>query len=316
MSFRVVGIGEVLWDLFPAGPQLGGAPANFAYHAQALGARAQVLTRIGKDPLGRDIQERFKVMELPLGTVQLDDAAPTGTVTVRLNGDGVPHFVIHENVAWDGIEVNETARAAVTSADAVCFGSLAQRKPLSRASIQQLVGASSPNALRVFDINLREQFYAREVIEQSLVLANVVKLNDGELSILNGLFQLGDSPQQQMEQLARNFGLRLVALTRGPKGSLLYEHGRWSKQPPPPVQVVDTVGAGDSFTAALVMGLLAEMDLDTVHAAAAEVAGYVCTQAGATPALPPELRQKFRLAARGNPAESAGAVIAPSLTSR
>jgi fructokinase len=316
MSFQVVGIGEVLWDLFPAGPQLGGAPANFAYHAHALGARAQVLTRIGRDSFGRDILERFKAMDLPLETVQLDDAAPTGTVTVRLNGDGVPHFVIHENVAWDRLEITDSARAAVASADAICFGSLAQRQPLSRASIQQLVGASSSNALRVFDINLREQFYSRDVIEQSLVLANVVKLNDGELSVLNSLFQLGTSPQQQMEQMARHFGLRLVALTRGPKGSLLYQHGRWSQQPPPPVQVVDTVGAGDSFTAALVMGLLAEMDLDAVHAAAAEVAGYVCTQAGATPALPPELRQRFMEAARGNAGESAGVVTAPTLTSR
>jgi fructokinase len=201
------------------------------------------------------------------------------------------------------------------SADAICFGSLAQRKAASRASIQNLVGISSPNALRIFDINLREQFYSRELIEQSLVLANVVKLNDGELSILSSLFQLGASPQQQVEQLARNFGLRLVALTRGPKGSLLYQHGRWSQQPPPPVEVVDTVGAGDSFTAALVMGLLAGMDLDAVHAAAAEVAGYVCTQPGATPALPAELRQKFIQAARRNPVEAVTKVSAPSLTS-
>jgi fructokinase len=310
MNFRVVGIGEVLWDLFLAGPQLGGAPANFAYHAHALGAQAQVLTRIGKDSFGRDIMERFKTMGLPPGTVQLDDVAPTGTVTVRLNGDGVPHFVIHENVAWDRLEIDETACAAVTGAQAVCFGSLAQRKPLSRASIQHLVGISSPNALRVFDINLREQFYSRELIEQSLVLANVVKLNDGELSILNSLFQLGDSPHQQVEKLARDFGLRLVALTRGPNGSLLYQHGRWSMQPPPPVQVVDTVGAGDSFTAALVMGLLAEMDLDAVHAAAAEVAGYVCSQAGATPVLPSRFREIFITPAPSRAGASVSPVVA------
>lgn len=293
MSFKVVGIGEVLWDLFPDGPQLGGAPANFAYHAHALGARAMVLTRVGKDRFGNEILERFKAMELPLGAVQLDDDAPTGTVTVRLNGNGVPHFVIHENVAWDRLEITETAREAVSQANAVCFGTLAQRKPVSRETIQQLIGASPANALRVFDINLRQQFFSREVIEKSLVLANVVKLNDGELSILAEMFQLGATPQRQMEKLAQDFGLRLVALTRGPNGSLLYQLGRWSMQPPPPVQVVDTVGAGDSFTAALVMGLLAEMDLDAVHAAAAEVAGYVCSQAGATPALPPQFRKKF-----------------------
>ena len=175
MSFRVVGIGEVLWDVFPDGPQLGGAPANFAYHAHALGARAQVLTRIGVDRFGRDILERFKAMELPLGTVQLDSEAPTGTVTVTLNGNGVPHFIIHENVAWDRLEITETARDIVSKANAVCFGTLAQRKPISRATIQQLIAVSPANALRVFDINLRQQFYTREVIEQSLVLANVVK---------------------------------------------------------------------------------------------------------------------------------------------
>ena len=310
MSFRVVGIGEVLWDLFPDGPQLGGAPANFAYHAHALGGRSLVLTRIGTDRFGDEILERFKAMELPLGTVQLDGEAPTGTVTVRLNGNGVPHFVIHENVAWDGLEITETARGAVSQANAICFGTLAQRKPVSRETIQQLVGASPANALRVFDINLRQQFYSREIIEQSLVLANVVKLNDGELSILAEMFQLGATPQRQMEKLAQDFGLRHVALTRGPNGSLLYQLGRWSMQPPPPVHVVDTVGAGDSFTAALVMGLLAEMDLDAIHAAAAEVAGYVCSQAGATPVLPPQLRERFCHAASSAKSAPASAAIA------
>ena len=310
MSFRVVGIGEVLWDLFPDGPQLGGAPANFAYHAHALGASAQVLTRIGKDRFGNEILERFKAMELPLDTIQLDGGTPTGTVTVRLNGNGVPHFVIHENVAWDRLEITETAREAASQANAICFGTLAQRKPLSRATIQQLVGTSPEIALRVFDINLRQQFYSREIIEQSLVLANVVKLNDGELSILAEMFQLGANPHRQMEKLAQDYGLRLVALTRGPNGSLLYQNGRWSMQPPPPVQVVDTVGAGDSFTAAMVLGLLAEMDLDEVHAAAVEVAGYVCSQAGATPALPPQFRKKFITAASPDPGAPASTAIA------
>ena len=309
MNFRVLGIGEVLWDLLPDGPQLGGAPANFAYHAHALGARAQVLTRIGKDRFGRDILERFKAMELPLGTVQLDDEAPTGTVTVTLNGKGVPHFVIQENVAWDRLEITQTARDAVGQADAICFGTLAQRQPASCATIQQLVSALPANALRVFDINLRQQFYSREIIDQSLVLANVVKLNDAELSVLSELFQLGDSIEQQMEKLAQDFELRLVALTLGPNGSVLFQNGRWSKQPPPPVKVVDTVGAGDSFTAALVMGLLAEMELDALHAAAAEVAGYVCTQAGATPALPAQFSNKYCKAELNNPGAFSDALI-------
>jgi fructokinase len=309
MSFRVVGIGEVLWDLFPDGPQLGGAPANFAYHALALGARATVLTRVGKDRFGHEILEHFKTMDLPLGTVQLDDEVPTGTVTVTLNGNGVPHFIIHEDVAWDRLEITQTARDAVSNADAICFGTLAQRKPVSRAAIQQLVGASPANALRVFDLNLRQQFYSREIIEQSLLLANVVKLNDAELSVLSELFQLGDSPPVQIVKLARDFDLRLVALTCGPQGSLLYQHGRWSKQAPPAVKVVDTVGAGDSFTAALVMGLLAEMDLDVIHSSAAEVAGYVCSQVGATPVLPAQFSNKYCKAEPNKPGTLAGALI-------
>ena len=293
MSFKVIGIGEVLWDLLPTGPQLGGAPANFAYHAHALGAQAAVISRVGQDGLGREILERFKQMELPRETVQVDDQAPTGTVTVKLNGDGVPHFVIHENVAWDRLLVTKSALAAVGEADAVCFGSLAQRDPVTRAAIQRLVAAAPAGALRVFDINLRQKFYSREVIEQSLRLANVVKLNDGELPILAKMFALGKTPPPQIEALSKAFGLRGVALTRGGEGSLIYQQGRWSEQKSVAVSVVDTVGAGDSFTAALVMGLLDGGDLDEVHAFAAEVARYVCSCVGATPPLPERLREHF-----------------------
>jgi fructokinase len=303
MNFSVVGVGEVLWDLLLTGPQLGGAPANFAYHARALGAEAHVITRVGNDDYGREIIRRFREMGLPHSTVQVDETAPTGTATVELSGDGLAHFTIQNNVAWDYLAATPEAVAVARKADAICFGSLAQRGESSRAAIQQLVSAASADALRVCDINLRQHFYSRELIEQSLQLANVLKLNDDELPTLAGMFSLNGSAErkieQQIERLAQTFGLRLVALTRGANGSLLYQKGgeedeaRWSNCPSRPVQVVDTVGAGDSFTATLVLGLLRKMDLDELNLLANEVARYVCSHAGATPSLPAEFAKYF-----------------------
>lgn len=293
MSYKVIGIGEALWDLFPDGPRLGGAPANFAYHAHALGAQARVITRVGKDDYGRAIQQRFEQLGIADGTVQTDEKAPTGTVTVTLAGRGIPQFCIHQNVAWDQIAITPPALAAMRSADALCFGSLAQRSEPSRTSIQRLVAAAPASALRVFDINLRQDYFSREVIEQSLRLANVLKLNDGELPVIAEMFNLAGTVRQQLEDLAAKFGLQLVALTRGAEGSLLYQGGRWSDCRSVPVEVVDTVGAGDAFTAALVLGLLKRMDLEMINALAGEVARHVCSCSGATPPLPRSLCDRF-----------------------
>jgi len=299
MNFNVIGVGEVLWDLLLTGPQLGGAPANFAYHAHALGAQTQVITRVGKDDFGREIIRRFHEMGLPETTVQMDETVPTGTAKVALSGDGLAHFTIQENVAWDFIAVTDEAVAVARRANAICFGSLAQRCEPSRNTIQHLVRATPPGALRVFDINMRQQFYSRDVVEKSFRLANVLKLNDDELPRLADMFSLTGSTEDQIGQLAQTFSLRLVALTRGPNGSLLYQKDndevRWSDCPSRPVKVVDTVGAGDSFTAALVLGLLRKMDLDEINAIANEVARYVCSEPGATPALPIEFAQRFSI---------------------
>jgi len=295
MNFNVVGVGEVLWDLLATGPQLGGAPANFAYHAHALGARSQVITRVGEDELGREIVRRFREMDLAAGNVQTDPTAPTGTAKVSLTGDGVAQFTIEENVAWDGLAATPEALAVAREAHAICFGSLAQRSKTSRSSIQQLVAAAPSDALSIFDINLRQHYYSREVIEQSLHLSNVVKLNCDELRVLAEMFGLNDgTPERQIEGLARRFDQRVVALTRGPLGSLLYQDGRWSDCRPRGVEVVDTVGAGDSFTAALVVGLLRKIELDEINLLANKIAGYVCSRPGATPPLPAELAEKFR----------------------
>lgn len=290
---KVIGLGEVLWDLLPSGPQLGGAPANFAHHAHALGANASAITRVGNDDFGHAIRRRFEEQEIAGDTLQVDDEAPTGTVTVALSSSGVPDYVIHEKVAWDRLAVTAAAMKAVREADAICFGTLTQRSEPSRTSIQSLVAASAPDALRVFDINLRQSYFSGEIVERSLQLANVLKLNDRELPILAKMFGLAGSPRQQMDLLAVKFDLQLVALTRGPAGSLLFQAGRWSDCPSAPVEVVDTVGAGDAFTAALTLGVLHEMALDEMNAFSNEVARYVCSCAGATPPLPGIFSQRF-----------------------
>jgi fructokinase len=299
MNSNVIGVGEVLWDLLLTGPQLGGAPANFAYHAHALGAQAQVITRVGNDDYGREIIRRFHEMGLPETGVQVDETAPTGIAKVELSGDGLAHFTIQENVAWDHIAVTTEALVAASEAHAICFGSLAQRSEPSRNTIQQLVAAAPADALRIFDINLRQQFYSRDVIEQSLQLANVLKLNDDELPTLAAMFNLTGAAEDHIERLAQMFGLRLVALTRGANGSLLYQKNndevRWSDCSSRPIKVVDTVGAGDSFTAAMVLGLLRKMDLDEINTIANEVARYVCSQPGATPTMPVEFAQRFSI---------------------
>mgnify|MGYP001551997079 CR=1 FL=1 len=222
MRFNVIGVGEVLWDLLPSGPQLGGAPANFAYHAKALGASAKVVTRIGNDDFGREIVRRFGEMGIDDDAVQVDEQAPTGMASVQLEKAGVPRFIIRDNAAWDYLVFTEAAQQAAQVADAVCFGSLAQRGKSTASVIQQLVAVTPAAALKVFDVNLRQEFYTREVIEKSLCLANVLKLNDHELTVLAKMFDLSGAMNRQMERLAGWFGLRLVALTRGDKGSFLY----------------------------------------------------------------------------------------------
>lgn len=294
MTFTVVGLGEVLWDLLPTGAQLGGAPANFAYLAAALGARAMMVTRVGDDDLGREVMERFTAANLPLETMQVDPAHPTGTVAVTLDGAGVPRYTFAPDTAWDHLAASGAALQAVQRADAVCFGTLAQRSATSRQAIQHLVAAAPASALKIFDVNLRLDFYSREVIEASMRLANVLKLNDGELDILAAMFSLRGDARERIEHLAREFDFKAVAVTSGASGSLIYQAGRWSQMPEQQVHVVDTIGAGDAFTAGLTMGLLARMDLDEAHAIAAELARFVCTHPGATPSLPQTFSDKFK----------------------
>lgn len=286
----VIGLGEVLWDLLPGGKQLGGALANYAFHAQTLGAEAWLISSIGDDSLGRELLNRLRELHVSIEGVSIHPHAPTGTVSVELSAAGQPSYTIIEEVAWDHIASTDFARDKVARADAVCFGSLAQRNPASRATIRSLVAATRPDALRIFDVNLRQNFFSSEVIETSLRLANVLKINDEELPVIAGFFDLRGEPAAQLAELAQRFDLHQVALTRGARGSLFYSRGIYSEVNGLPIQVVDSVGAGDAFTAMLTLGLLAGWPMDEINRHANEVAAYVVSQTGATPQLPAHLR--------------------------
>ena len=294
MKFQLVGIGEVLWDLLPGGRQLGGAPANFAYHASALGAEARVISRVGRDDAGRELLRQLDELHVSRECVEEDPTAPTGTVGVDLGADGQPHYTIHENVAWDYLAGEDLGRRAVAAADAVCFGTLAQRSVASHRAICALLRLTPAGSLRILDVNLRQHYYSREIIGESLGLANVLKVNETELPELARMYFLAGDEHTQLVGLSRRFRLRMVAYTRGQRGSVLLDaEGRWSEYPGVPVKVADTVGAGDSFTAALALGVLAGWPLDEINRRASEVAAYVCSQPGATPVLPARVSAPF-----------------------
>ncbi len=295
--FHLIGLGEILWDLLPSGRQLGGAPANFAYHANALGATGTIISRVGTDQNGADILSRVRQLGLAPDLIQIDPDAPTGTVSVELNSDGQPGYIIHENVAWDRIAAKKEALAAAARADAICFGTLAQRCHRSRSSIHEIVSNSRRDALRILDVNLRQHFYTTDVISQSLGATNIFKINDGELPVLAKLLGLTGDIESQLVQIAKAYDLRLVALTRGAHGSVLLANGQRSEHAGVPTEVADTVGAGDSFTAAMALGILSGWDLDKTNEHANRVASFVASRPGATPDLPPELREPFKSSA-------------------
>lgn len=285
-KFIVVGIGEILWDLLPSGKQLGGAPANFAYFAGALGAEAYVVSRVGADRLGYEI---LKKLGSGRKYVALDRSHPTGIVEVRLDKDGKPSYEIKQNTAWDFIEFSPGLYSLAMKTKAVCFGSLAQRSVVTQKTIRAFVAAMPPSSLKVFDINLRQSFYNRKIIERLLKLSNVCKLNDEELAIVSDLFSMRGSEQEVAGRLLRNYRLRVVAVTKGPKGAVLYGPDGAYPAKGGKIRIADTVGAGDSFTAALVTGLLNGAEMQTISALANRLAAYVCGQPGATPVLPPEM---------------------------
>lgn len=284
----VVGLGEVLWDVFPEGKKLGGAPANFAYHVAQLGLDGIVVSAIGNDELGDEIVACFEDRGSP--HMLENSSCPTGTVQVSINERGVPQYTIEEGVAWDNIRYNETLKALANRADCVCFGSLAQRNSISRNTIEQFLNDMPTGSYKVFDINLRQHFYTKEQIEKSFSLSNILKLNDDELDKVCNMFDVMGTPLQQCQTLLTTYGWKMLILTCGEMGSYVITPNDISFLETPKVKVIDTVGAGDSFTAAFCTLLLKGESVRKAHRRAVDVSAYVCTQAGAMPVLPNHLK--------------------------
>ncbi|RKD90735.1 carbohydrate kinase family protein [Mangrovibacterium diazotrophicum] len=277
----VVGIGELLWDVFPDHKQMGGAPCNFAFHASKLGLESLAISAIGKDELGDEIIAKLDGVGLIYDIQRVD--YPTGTVKVTLSGDGIPQYEICQPVAWDFIGMKSDYEEIAKQTTAVCFGSLAQRGDVSKATIRSYVNAVPDSALKIFDINLRQQFYSQDLLVDSLKMCNVLKINDDEIKIVARMFGLQGDDQENCEELLHRFQLKMVALTCGTNGSYLITKGETSFRETPKVKVADTVGAGDSFTAAMVVGMLKGKPLNDVHQMAVNLSAFVCTQNGAMP---------------------------------
>ena len=286
-TYKVAVIGEVLWDIFPDQQRLGGAPANFAGHVNGLAGEAvdvTLISAIGDDPLGEQTLNQLRQNSLKTDAVQTS-SHPTGKVIVTLD-NGSPEYEIAHPVAWDDIRWTPSAAGAAENADAVCFGTLAQRSPVSRETIQKFIAATGPSCLRMLDINIRPTMEDKNVYRQSLELANMLKLSDEELATLAEQFELEGDDVSQLKQLANRFDLQLIAFTRGGDGATLIRGDEVNHCDGVPTTVVDTVGAGDSFTATLVWELLQKHDLATANENACRVAAFVCSQNGATPTIP------------------------------
>lgn len=290
MENLVVGMGEALWDVLPDGKKIGGAPANFAYHVGQFGLNSCAVSAIGNDPLGHELEQNFREKKLNYNLAVVPYA--TGTVQVQLDDDGVPQYEIKENVAWDNIPFDDALRELAASTRAVCFGSLAQRNVVTRQTLNKFLDAmpKQEDTLIVFDVNLRQNFYDKDILTNSMERCNVLKINDEELVTVSRMFGYpGIDLQDKCWILLGKFNLKMLILTCGINGSYVFTPGNVSFQPTPKVEVADTVGAGDSFTAAFVASILKGASVSDAHKKAVAVSAYVCTQPGAMPKLPAEL---------------------------
>jgi fructokinase len=285
MNKKVVGLGEVLWDLLPRGACLGGAPANFAYITALMGDQGIVASRVGEDSRGLEALRRMEEFGLDIDHVQTDREHATGIVNVNLDGDGQAQFEIKHPVAWDFLEWTSEWKQLAERADAVCFGSLAQRSERSRTTIRQFLTATLPGTVKVFDVNLRQTYYSREILSESMRLADIVKLNDDELpKIMKLMAEPHKDDLSSAKRLSRDYDLKVVCITRGGKGSLLVRGDDRSEHPGFRVRVADTVGSGDAFTAGLVHEYLHGASLDLMNEVANLVGAWVASEVGAMPA--------------------------------
>lgn len=278
---KVVGIGEILWDMLPQGKQLGGAPANFAYHVCRLGGNGWAVSAISDDPLGNEINEILSTKNLHTALAEV--SAPTGTVQVTLDAAGVPSYDITENVAWDMIPFTPALEEMAKETEAVCFGTLAQRSEISRNTIMKFISCMPADSLKIYDINLRQNYYSEEIIRKSLEVSDILKINDEELETVSALLGLEGTLTERCRTLVDMFNLRLVILTKGAEGSDVVTSDAVHTIVPEKITVVDTVGAGDAFTAAFVISYLRGDSVENAHKKAGEVSSYVCTKSGAMP---------------------------------
>ena len=289
----VVGMGEALWDMLPEGKKIGGAPANFAYHVSQFGLDSRVVSAVGEDELGAEILKNFR--EKKLNCMIETVPYPTGTVQVELDANGVPCYDIREGVAWDNIPFTPALEGLARQTRAVCFGSLAQRSVVSRETINRFLDAmpGGEDRYKIFDINLRQGFYTKEILCNSMRKCNILKINDEELVTVSRMFGYpGIDLQDKCWILLAKYNLRMLILTCGVNGSYVFTPGEISFVETPKVEVADTVGAGDSFTAAFVASVLKGLPVAEAHRIAVETSAFVCTRHGAMPALPDSLKRK------------------------
>lgn len=292
MKDIVVGMGEVLWDILPEGKKIGGAPANFAYHVTQFGLPGCVVSAVGDDPSGKEIKENLSSKGLTHLIAEMPYA--TGTVEVKVDQAGVPQYEIKEDVAWDNIPYTDRLESLAGRTKAVCFGSLAQRNAASRDTINRFLDAmpDDPDRLIVFDVNLRQNFYEKDVLHNSMSKCNILKINDEELATISQFFgNPGSGPQEACRELLDRYDLKALILTCGINGSYVFTSGNVSFRPTPNVTVADTVGAGDSFTAAFISGIIKGKSVAEAHDLAVRTSAFVCTQKGAMPLLPKELTE-------------------------
>ncbi|MFQ5822797.1 MAG: carbohydrate kinase [bacterium] len=294
--YTFVGIGEILWDLFPNDKRLGGAPANFTYFANVLGNHGIVVSRIGDDNLGNELRAKMQDLGLTPEYLQIDTKYPTGVVNVTFTSAGQPDYSIKKNVAWDFLEWNLYLEQLANKTDVVCFGTLGQRSRQSSQTIRRFLKNTRENALRVFDVNLRQLYYSAEVLLESLALSQVVKLSEKELWTLVKILHLKKDQEADLaQQLIRIFDLSLVCITRGACGSLLVSKSEVDEYPGIEVKVQDTVGAGDAFTAAVAHHCLRGSNLKIINEVANRLGAYVVSKAGATPVVENELIEEIAL---------------------
>ncbi len=284
----MIGLGEVLWDMLPSGKVLGGAPANFAYMTNVLGAKGIVASRVGTDTAGKEACSAMQDLGLDTSYVQQDELHPTGSANVSIDSAGQPNFTIKESVAWDFLQWTPALEELSGRADVICFGSLAQRSPVSAATVHQFLGNARKDALRVFDVNLRQSFYSKEILRKSFHSAHIVKINEHELFQIAMVFKLGFAEEETLaRRLLSECGLKLVCLTRGERGSLLVSEHETAEHKGFHVKVADAVGAGDAFTACLVYHYQLGNSLEEINESANRFASWVATQTGATPPITP-----------------------------